>query len=60
MELVKSQFEPTTWQAFRRTVLDGAKAATVAVELNMSANAVLLAKSRVLSRLRQEMAGLTD
>jgi len=60
MELVKSQFEPTTWQAFRRTVLDGAKAATVADELNMSANAVLLAKSRVLSRLRQEMAGLTD
>ena len=60
MELVQPQFEPTTWQAFRRTVLDGIKAAAVAAELNVSVNAVLLAKSRVLSRLRQEMQGLTD
>jgi RNA polymerase sigma-70 factor (ECF subfamily) len=60
MELVEPQFEPTTWRAFRRTVIDGAKAATVAAELQISVNAVLLAKSRVLSRLRQEMHGLTD
>jgi RNA polymerase sigma-70 factor (ECF subfamily) len=60
MELVEPQFEPTTWRAFRRTVIDGAKAATVAAELHISPNAVLLAKSRVLSRLRQEMEGLTD
>jgi RNA polymerase sigma-70 factor (ECF subfamily) len=60
MEMVQPQFEPATWQAFRRVVLDGVKAAAVAAELNMSVNAVLLAKSRVLSRLRQEMQGLTD
>jgi len=60
MELVQPQFEPKTWQAFRRVVLDGIKAAVVAAELNISVNAVLLAKSRVLSRLRQEMQGLTD
>jgi RNA polymerase sigma-70 factor (ECF subfamily) len=60
MELVEPQFEPTTWRAFRRTVIDGAKAAIVACELHISVNAVLLAKSRVLSRLRQEMDGLTD
>jgi RNA polymerase sigma-70 factor (ECF subfamily) len=60
MELVEPQFEPTTWRAFRRTVIDGAKAATVAGELHISVNAVLLAKSRILSRLRQEMDGLTD
>jgi RNA polymerase sigma-70 factor (ECF subfamily) len=60
MELVQPQFEPATWQAFRRVVLDGVKAAVAAAELNISVNAVLLAKSRVLSRLRQEMAGLTD
>jgi RNA polymerase sigma-70 factor (ECF subfamily) len=60
MELVKPQFEPATWQAFRRVVLDGVKAAVAAAELNISVNAVLLAKSRVLSRLRQEMQGLTD
>jgi RNA polymerase sigma-70 factor (ECF subfamily) len=60
MELVEPHFEPATWQAFRRVVLDGRKAADVAGELGLSVNSVLLAKSRVLSRLRQEMEGLTD
>jgi|SRR5579884_2037159 len=60
MALVEPQFEPKTWQAFRRVVVDGVRAATVAEELGMSVNAVLLAKSRVLARLRQEMRGLTD
>ncbi len=60
MELAEPQFEPTTWRAFRRVVLDGVKAAVAAAELQLSVNAVLLAKSRVLSRLRQEMEGLTD
>jgi RNA polymerase sigma-70 factor (ECF subfamily) len=60
MELIQPQFEEKTWQAFRRVVLDGLKAAAVAEELGLSVNAVLLAKSRVLSRLRQEMRGLTD
>ena len=59
MDLVQPQFEPATWIAFRR-VLDGVKAAVAAAELNISVNAVLLAKSRVLSRLRQEIQGLTD
>jgi RNA polymerase sigma-70 factor (ECF subfamily) len=60
MELVRPQFEAPTWQAFRRVVLDGLKPADVAAEVGLSVNAVLLAKSRVLSRLRQEMRGLTD
>ena len=60
MELVEPQFKPTTWRAFRRVVLDGVTAAIAAAELHISVNAVLLAKSRVLSRLRQEMEGLTD
>src|SRR5262249_52020673 len=33
MELVEPQFEPKTWQAFRRVVLDGVKAAVAAAEL---------------------------
>jgi RNA polymerase sigma-70 factor (ECF subfamily) len=60
MELVEPHFEATTWRAFRRMVMDGVKPAAAADELGMSVNAVLLAKSRVLSRLRQEMQGLTD
>jgi len=58
MELIEPQFEPATLQAFRRMVFDGEKAAQVAVELGISVNAVLLAKSHVLKRLRQDGEGL--
>lgn len=57
---LEPEFEPTTWRAFRRTVLDGLQAAEAAAELGMSVNAVFIAKSRVMRRLRQEMRGLTD
>ena len=55
---VQSDFNPTTWEAFRRLALDGLPAARVAEELGMPENAVLLAKSRVIRRLRQEAGDL--
>jgi RNA polymerase sigma-70 factor (ECF subfamily) len=60
MRRVQGDFAPTTWQAFRRHVLDGEPAARVAEELGLKLNSVLLAKSRVLKRLRQELAGLVE
>jgi RNA polymerase sigma-70 factor (ECF subfamily) len=60
LDLIEPQFEPATLQAFRRLVFDEAKVAEVASELRISVNAVLLAKSRVLKRLRQEGEGLID
>jgi RNA polymerase sigma-70 factor (ECF subfamily) len=57
---VQGDFAPATWQAFRRHVLDAEPAARVAEELGLSLNSVLLAKSRVLKRLRQELAGLVE
>jgi RNA polymerase sigma-70 factor (ECF subfamily) len=57
---VQGDFAPATWQAFRRHVLEGEPAKQVAAELGLSLNSVLLAKSRVLTRLRQELAGLVD
>jgi RNA polymerase sigma-70 factor (ECF subfamily) len=57
---VQCRFEPATWQAFRRYVLEGEPAARVAQELSLSLNSVLLAKSRVLKRLRQELGDLLD
>jgi RNA polymerase sigma-70 factor (ECF subfamily) len=54
LQLVKNDFESTTWEAFSRFALHGTPAAAVARELGLSENAVLLAKSRVLKRLRQE------
>jgi RNA polymerase sigma-70 factor (ECF subfamily) len=57
---VEPEFNVTDWTAFRRQALDGARAATVATELNVSVNVVLLAKSRILRRLRQEARGLVE
>ena len=60
MDLLEPEFSHSTWSAFRRQVVDGQSAAIVASGLGMSVNAVLLAKSRVLMRLREEAAGLLD
>ncbi len=57
---VQVDFTPSTWQAFLRHVLEGAPAMQVAEELGLSLNSVLLAKSRVLKRLRQELAGFVE
>ena len=57
---VQDNFTPVTWEAFRRHVTKGEPAVEVAKALDLSLNSVLLAKSRVLKRLRQELAGLVD
>jgi RNA polymerase sigma factor (sigma-70 family) len=59
LALIEPDFSPATWQAFRR-LMDGAKAKDVAADLGISANAVYLAKSSILKRLREEIEGLTD
>jgi RNA polymerase sigma-70 factor, ECF subfamily len=55
---VKGDFGATTWAAFCRLALDRLPAARVAEELGMPENAVLLAKSRVMRRLRREAGDL--
>ena len=60
LALAEPHFEPNTWKAFCRVALEGAKADLVAQEMGISKNAVIVAKSRVLSRLRQESAGLIE
>jgi hypothetical protein len=60
LQMAEPDFEATTWRAFRRVALENVRAATVAAELGMSVNAVLLAKSRVPRRLRQEVEGLIE
>ena len=57
MQRVQGDFDPSTWQAFCRHALEGEPAAQVAEALGLSLNSVLLAKSRVLKRMRQELAG---
>jgi RNA polymerase sigma-70 factor (ECF subfamily) len=60
LALAEPHFTSNTWHAFRRVALDGASADVVAQELEISLNAVFIAKSRVLSRLRQEAEGLIE
>jgi RNA polymerase sigma-70 factor, ECF subfamily len=58
LELVQSEFENRTWEAFWRSAVDGQAAADVASDLGMTPAAVRKAKSRVLHRLRQEVGEL--
>jgi RNA polymerase sigma-70 factor (ECF subfamily) len=58
LAIVQPDFQPTTWEAFRRFALDGVPAARVAEESGLSENAVLQAKSRILKRLRAEAGEL--
>ena len=58
LAIVQPDFNPTTWEAFQRFGVEGAPAERVAEELGLSENAVILAKSRVLKRLREEAGDL--
>jgi RNA polymerase sigma-70 factor, ECF subfamily len=52
LDLVRREFEPRTWEAFRLVVVEEKATADVAAALGMSPAAVRQAKSRVLRRLR--------
>jgi RNA polymerase sigma-70 factor (ECF subfamily) len=60
LQQVRPRFEPKTWEAFHRQVFEGQRADVVAQELGMPLNSVYVARSRVLSTLRREAAGLID
>jgi RNA polymerase sigma-70 factor (ECF subfamily) len=60
MEMVRPEFTSSSWQAFRRVAVNGVPARQVAAELGLSVNAVLIAKSRILTRLHEEARGLVD
>jgi RNA polymerase sigma-70 factor (ECF subfamily) len=60
LELVRGEFQESTWQAFWRTVVEDREATVVAQEMGLTANNVRQAKSRVLRRLREEVGDLLD
>lgn len=59
-ELIEPEFTRTTWRAFQLRVLEDRLPEDVAATLQISRNAVDIAKSRVLARLRREAAGFLD
>jgi RNA polymerase sigma-70 factor (ECF subfamily) len=58
LELVRLEFEDSTWQAFWRAAVDGHSPALIASEMGVTTAAVRKAKSRVLNRLREELGDL--
>lgn len=60
LQLMKAEFPDITWKAFWEYFACGRPAAQVAQELKTTVNVVYLARSRVMTRLRQELGGLLD
>lgn len=56
--LIRQDFEPQTWHAFRLTALENRPTAEAAAALGMRPDAVRKARSRVLARLRSEFGDL--
>lgn len=60
LELIRKDFQETSWNAFCGVVVANRPAAEVAAELSISVGAVYQARARVLKRLRDEMGDLVD
>jgi RNA polymerase sigma-70 factor (ECF subfamily) len=60
LDLIRSDFEDRTWQAFWRTAIEDQAPKDVAADLAMSPCAVRVAKCRVLRRLRAELGDLIE
>ena len=60
LELIKRHFPEVQWKACWMQVVEDRSAADVALVLGITRNRVYLARSRVLARLKQDLAGLID
>ena len=60
LEIMQKDFQPRTWKAVWSVVVEDKPAAAVAVEQGLTIAAVYTARSRVLRRLRQELAGILE
>ncbi len=60
LRLMRAEFAEATWRACWEQVVHDRPAAEVARELGITVNMAYLARSRVLARLRQELAGLLE
>ena len=57
LQIMQTDFEPTTWRACWERVVADRPAAEVAAELGVSVEVVYAATYRVIRRLRSELAG---
>ncbi len=56
--IVRADFPESTWRVFQLLVVEDRPGVEVAQTLGITPNAVYLARSRVMARLREELAGL--
>ena len=59
-EQIRGEFQASTWKAFWRTCVEGRAIQEVAAELQLSAGAVYVARSRVMARLRKRIGLIED
>jgi RNA polymerase sigma-70 factor (ECF subfamily) len=59
-EQVRGSVQDSTWQAFWQTAVEGKSGKEVARQLGLTVAAVYLAKSRVMSRLREQIQQVRD
>src|SRR5262245_45603666 len=55
LEQIRGEFQEQTWQAFWRATVEGHAPKEIAAELGVTTDAIVVAKARVLRRLRQEL-----
>lgn len=60
LEIMRDEFQPSTWKAFWAVVVEERPPEDVAKELGLSTGAVYAARHRVKTRLKEELAGLMD
>ncbi|WP_165440748.1 RNA polymerase sigma factor [Rubripirellula amarantea] len=58
LSLIRDEFEPKTWEAFRMTAIENMPAAEVADRLSLRVSSVYQARCRVLRRLKQRLGEL--
>ena len=59
-ERVKGDFREASWRAFWRTIVEGQEIDAVARDLNLSAGAVYIARSRIIARIREEVGAVEE
>ena len=60
LERIRPRVERTTWEAFHRVWVEGKPPLETARELGIAIDAVYLAKSRMLRRLREEVVAIAE
>lgn len=60
LRVLRPDFAEKTWRAFEMIVVEEQSPTDVAAQLGMKLHSVYMAKSRILTRLRQELDGLLN